>query len=143
MRFRLLQNNLAWLFLLSAFPLAGIVFAQVDPVGHLANSARDNGLGVTLSILIAVFLGWLLKYVLNENSKREERLIGFSEKHIDTIAVRLTEHDTSSKQAIVAINEAHKRQREEHEVLITESKKQNDILNKIAEKLSDISCAKG
>ena len=117
--------------------------AQSDPVSSAANQAWNYGLGVVLSILMAVFLGRILMYVLQQNEKREERLSGLIEIHINGVGRKLSEHHEVSISAIASINEANKRQREEHEAMLRESKAQNEILQKISDKLGDISCAKG
>ncbi len=87
-------------------------------VSELIRMAASNGLGIVLSIIIAVGLGWLLRFVLRENAKREDRLATLIENHlhaltesVNRINQAITEHGREEK-------EANRYQREEHREMI-------------------------
>ncbi len=85
---------------------------------QLGALVANYGLGVALSIFIAGFLGWLLRFVLKENAKREDRLATIIENHLHA----LTESVNRLSQAIAErdrqMQEACRYQREEHREMI-------------------------
>lgn len=81
----------------------------------IAQLAVNYGLGIVLSIGMAVFLGWLLRYVLIQNEKREQRLSDLIVRDIAANTKSIDDHDERAVAAIKSIEEAHRRQREEHE----------------------------
>lgn len=52
--------------------------------------AVNYGLGIVLSILIAIFFAKMLVYVFHENTKREERLAGIIENHIGQLTLSVS-----------------------------------------------------
>lgn len=93
----------------------------MDPK-HVMDWSVQYGLGIVLSVGMACFLSWILKYVLMQNQIREERLSSLISKDIATNALAIEkntkaieEHDNRSNLAVQSLSEAHRRQREEHE----------------------------
>jgi hypothetical protein len=80
--------------------------------------AWNYGLGIVLAVAIALFLGWLIRYVLRENAKREDRLAGIIENHLHALdesthklTNAITEHDRASR-------EGYRQQHEEHREIV-------------------------
>lgn len=73
------------------------------------------GLGIVLSIAMACFMGWLLKYVLKQNETREDRLASIISKDITGLGQIFKDHDSKQEDAINKFEEAHRYQRKEHE----------------------------
>lgn len=95
----------------------------------VAKLAVNYGLGIVLSVGMACFLGWLLKYVLKQNEIREERLSVLISKDLAATTKAINDHDDKSVSAIKNIEEAHRRQREEHEAhkkLLESIKEENE-----------------
>lgn len=80
-------------------------------VEKLANLTNAFGLGTVLALIIATAFIWVIKYVMNENSKREERALKVSiereerlaeiiNTNLATIHKNLLEHDARAIQAI-------------------------------------------
>lgn len=87
----------------------------MDQLEKTAQLAVNYGLGIVLSIAMAIFLAWLLKYVLKQNEIREQRLSELIIKDIAASTKAIHDHDERSVAAIKSIEEANRRQREEHE----------------------------
>lgn len=86
----------------------------MDPEGF-AKLAVNYGLGIVLSVGMACFLGWLLKYVLGQNEKREAGYIDFMKTSVASNTKAISDQGERSSKAIANFEEAHRRQREEHE----------------------------
>lgn len=92
------------------------------PVEPLIQASSTYGLGIVLSILMALFLFWVLRYVLRENSRREEKLGSIIEgnmKHLMdqmmTLMQQLSAHDTWEREIDTRTTRAHEHQKGEHE----------------------------
>ena len=87
-------------------------------MSQLGTLAANYGLGVALSVFIAGFLAWILRFVLKENAKREDRLATIIENHLHA----LTESVNRLSQAIAErdrqMQEACRYQREEHREMV-------------------------
>ena len=103
------------------------------------------GLGIFLAVVIAVFLGWLLWYMVKENSKRETRIYEENTKReanyasiIQTSLTGLTvawnAHDKATQVIQEKQDEANRRQRDEHEIF----QKKLDVLSNQQERMSNI-----
>ncbi len=103
------------------------------------------GLGIFLAVVIAIFLGWLLWYMVRENSKRETRIYEENTKReanyaaiIQTSLTGLTiawnAHDKATLVIQEKQDEANRRQREEHEIF----QKKLDVLASQQERMSGI-----
>ena len=104
----------------------------------IAKLAVNYGLGIVLSVGMACFLGWLLKYVLAQNEKRENRLSDLISKDLAATTKAINDHDDKSSSAIKNVEEANRRQREEHEVhkkLLEEINSENDKRREAQEKI--------
>ena len=100
----------------------------MDPE-KIAQLAVNYGLGIVLSIGMAVFMGWLLKYVLKQNELREQRLSDLIIKDLAVTTKSINDHDERSNSAIKNIEEANRRQREEqeeHKKLLQQIEQEND-----------------
>jgi len=100
----------------------------MEPEG-IAKLAVNYGLGIVLSVGMACFLGWLLKYVLKQNEIREERLSSLISKDIAATTKAINDSDERANIAFANLGEAHRRQREEHEThkkLLESIKEEND-----------------
>lgn len=86
----------------------------MDPE-KIAQLSVNYGLGIVLAVGMACFQGWLLKYVLAQNEKREQRLSDLIQKDLMNQTKAINDHDARSVSAISSMEEAHRRQREEHE----------------------------
>lgn len=85
---------------------------------QIAKLTVSYGLGVVLSIAMAIFMAWLLKYVLHQNEIREQRLADIISKDIASINKSLDDHDTRTIAVLKNVEEAQRYQRQEHEVQI-------------------------
>lgn len=94
----------------------------------LIKLAVNYGLGIVLSIMMAVFMGWMLRYVLAQNAVREAKLASIIETHLASLDTRLTEHDARSAGAIRSIEEANRFQREEHHAMMNSLKSINETM---------------
>ena len=92
----------------------------------MIKAAATYGLGIVLSLLMAGFMGWVIRFILKENAKREERLAGIIERDLVAQKNALEQHDRRMSEAAQRTEEANKRQREEHEQL---SGKQKQLLD--------------
>lgn len=81
----------------------------------LAQIAVNYGLGIVLSIGMAWFMVWLLKYVFKQNEIREQRLSDLIVKDIALTTKAMIDHEDKSSERFKRIDEANRRQREEHE----------------------------
>lgn len=81
----------------------------------IAQIAVNYGLGIVLSIGMAWFMVWLLKYVFKQNEVREQRLSELIVKDIALTTKSLIDHEDKSSERFKRIDEANRRQREEHE----------------------------
>lgn len=109
----------------------------MNPEG-LAKLAVNYGLGIILSVGMACFFGWLLKYVLAQNEKRENRLSDLISKDIAANTKAINDHDDKSMAAIKNVEEANRRQRDEHEAhkkLLEEINQENDRRRDAQEKI--------
>lgn len=87
-------------------------------IAEIVKLAATNGLGIVLSVIIAIGLGWVLRFVLKENAKREDRLATIIENHLHS----LTDSVSRINQAITdkdrQTQEVYRYQREEHQEMI-------------------------
>lgn len=74
--------------------------------------AVPGSLGIVLSISTFIFMGWLIRYVLKTNEKREDRL-----------AEIITLHLAAQKTQLDKLEEADKFQRIEHTAIMDNQKK--------------------
>lgn len=96
----------------------------------VAKLAVNYGLGIVLSVGMACFLGWLLKYVLAQNEKREAGYIDFMKTAVAANTKAITDQGERSTKTIISLEEAHRRQREEHEehkILLEKIKEENEL----------------
>ena len=86
------------------------------------------GLGIFLAVIIAIFLGWLLWYMVKENSKRENRIYEENTKResnyasiiqtsLSNLTISWNAHDKATNVNVEKQDEANRRQREEHELI--------------------------
>lgn len=83
------------------------------------------GLGIVLSVGMALFLFWILQYVLKENSKREDKLAAIIEgqlkylmEAVSKLTERMTSHDAWEHEIVREENKAHEHQKNEHEEIL-------------------------
>lgn len=74
--------------------------------------AVPGSLGIILSIASFVFMGWLIRYVLKTNEKREDRLADI-----------ITIHLAAQKAQLDKLEEADRFQRSEHVAIMENQKK--------------------
>jgi len=77
----------------------------MEPEG-IAKLAVNYGLGIVLSVGMACFLGWLLKYVLKQNEIREERLSSLISKDIAATTKAINDSDERANIAFANLGEA-------------------------------------
>ncbi len=94
----------------------------MDAAEGLFKYSVTYGLGIVLSILIALFLFWILRYVLRENSRREERLASIIDGQlkyvldsITNLALKVSTHDAWEHEVEHRLTVAHEYQKDEHE----------------------------
>ena len=97
----------------------------MDAAEGLFKYSVTYGLGIVLSILIALFFFWILRYVLRENSRREERLasiidgqLKYVQDSISNLTLKMTAHDAWEHEIETRISIAHSHQKDEHEDLM-------------------------
>lgn len=91
---------------------------EIEKVIHFA---VNYGLGVTLSIAMAIYMGRILKYVLRQNEIREERLALIISKDIVAVNELLKDHDNRSVLAIRNIEEIHSQNKKAYEKIQEEN----------------------
>ena len=97
---------------------------MIETAEGLFKYSTSYGLGIVLSILMALYLFWILRYVLRENSRREERLAQIIDGNMGNLLNSMTQmltqlaaHDSWEHEEAVATNRAHDHQKSEHEEL--------------------------
>lgn len=95
--------------------------------------SKTYGITTVLLFLTAMFLIWLVIYVLRQNEKRENRLISLTEIHINNLELDFKKQNEATTQFRMSMVEDHRQSREEHRKMI-------DALDKILEKVRDIDC---
>lgn len=83
-------------------------------IEKVAQVTVNYGLGIVLSLGMAIFMGWLLKYVFHQNEIREAALSELIKRDIASNTKAINDHDERTAAAIKNIEEANRRQREEH-----------------------------
>ena len=99
---------------------------------ELIKSAATYGLGTVLAILMAGFMGWVIRFILKDNAKREERLAEIIERDLIAQKSALEAHDRRVSEATQRAEEAHRRQREEHEEMNRRQNATVQVLERIA-----------
>ena len=87
-------------------------------MSQLGALAANYGLGVALSVFIAGFLGWLLRFVLKENAKREDRMAGIIGNHLHSLTEAVNRMNESIEKHDSKEEEVWRYQREEHREMI-------------------------
>lgn len=101
----------------------------------------NYGLGVVLSVFTAFALWRILIYVLNENSRREERLAGIIENHLAELgkSINRTNEMLYKRDGYFDdFKEVSRMQRQEHEEMIKRLHEIGRILSDIEKKLERI-----
>lgn len=101
-------------------------------------AASDFGLGIVLPIMGTVFLGWLLKYVLQQNQVRENRLADIIQYQNEYVSKTLQQHDERSISAVKKLEEANNYQREEHKAIMEQHTNIILILNRLITNLDEV-----
>ena len=76
------------------------------------------GVATVMLFIMASFLAWLIYYVLKQNEKREARLIGLSEVHVNALQMELRKQSETTSLFRQSMLDAQKYQRDEHERII-------------------------
>lgn len=87
-------------------------------MSQLGALAANYGLGAALSVFIAGFLGWLLRFVLKENAKREDRMAGIIANHLHSLTEAVNRMNESLEKHDSTEEEVWRYQREEHNQMI-------------------------
>ncbi len=92
--------------------------------------AVPGSLGIILAISTFIFMAWLVRFVLQENAKREERLAGIIERDL-----------AAQKMQLDRLEEGHRFQRAEHQTIIHNQEKsiiRQDAVAQILERIVGI-----
>ena len=93
---------------------------------QLGALVANYGLGTALSVFIAGFLGWLLRFVLKENAKREDRMAGIIGNHLQSLTDAVNRMNESIEKHDSKEEEVWRYQREEHSQMIRLLEKLNN-----------------
>lgn len=85
------------------------------PYKEYIELAVNCGLGVVLAIGMAVFMGRVLMYVFKVNEEREKDYRELIRTNLAATTKAIEAHDDRTAKAILTLEEAHRRQREEHD----------------------------
>jgi len=95
-------------------------------MNQLGALVANYGLGAALSVFIAGFLGWLLRFVLKENAKREDRMAGIIGNHLQSLTDAVHRMNESMEKHDSKEEEVWRYQREEHSQMIRLLEKLNN-----------------
>lgn len=103
----------------------------------------DYGLAIVGLYFITRFLAWLIKYILEENKKREDTHMALLTGDVRKVSESITAMVSAVNNFKLAVDEAHKYQREEHKEQIGNQGKVSEALVKVNDSLSQIQEALG
>ena len=87
-------------------------------IAELVKLAATNGLGIVLSIIIALGMGWVLRFILKESAKREDRLATLIENHLHSLTDSVNRINQATAEKDRQAQEVYRYQREEHQEMI-------------------------
>jgi len=87
-------------------------------VEETARLSQLYGLGIVLSVMIAIAFFWLVWYVLKTTHQRELSLVQLTTTYLAHLHELVLQHDQRAIEAIKAMSEASLHQREEHKEMI-------------------------
>ena len=105
---------------------------------ELFEAAAKFGLNTVLPIMAAVFMCWMLKYVLEQNQTREAKYQEIIKQQNEFLSKSFVQHDERAASAIKRLEDANNYQRSEHQAMMEQHAGMMNILSTIAERVSDI-----
>lgn len=100
----------------------------MDGVNQALEATKTFGVVVVALFAMGIFLGWLIIYVLKSGERREERLSAIVDTNLLRVEKSFIDYTKRTDDAMKAIEQADKYQREEHERMI-------DTLDEISRRL--------
>ena len=117
---------------------------DINQAHQVLRLITDYGVAIVGLIFVVGFLGWLIRYILRTNEKREQKLSEFLTNDLRHLTEGLNILTTNITNFSNSTNEAQKYQREEHNKIIENSlnicstlKNNTDCLDKVRENIEE------
>ena len=91
---------------------------DINQAHQVLRLITDYGVAIVGLIFVVGFLGWLIRYILRTNEKREQKLSEFLTNDLRHLTEGLNVLTTNITNFSNSTNEAQKYQREEHNRII-------------------------